>query len=104
MADYIYINQYDRGGELAISRKVFARIAEAAVSHTSLKGSIKVKGPVKAIFKKDGKVSISVHVSVKKGVKPTQVCEELQKEIARDLEVYVESVPFEVEISVDEIK
>ena len=35
MADYIYINQYDRGGELAISRKVFARIAEAAVSHTS---------------------------------------------------------------------
>lgn len=104
MADYIYINQYDRGGELAISRKVFARIAEAAVSHTSLKGSIKVKGPVKAIFRKDGKVSISVHVTVKKGVKPTQVCEELQKEIARDLEVYVESVPFEVEISVDEIK
>ena len=104
MADYIYINQYDRGGELAISRKVFARIAEAAVSHTSLKSSIKVKGPVKVIFKKDGKVTVDVHVSIKKGVKPTTVCEELQKEIAHDLEVYVESVPFEVEISVDEIK
>ena len=104
MADYIYINQYDRGGELAISRKVFARIAEAAVSHTSLKGSLKVKGPVKVVFKKDGKVSVSVHVSVKKGIKPTQACEELQKEIAHDLEVYVESIPFEVEISVDEIK
>ena len=104
MADYIYINEYDRGGELAISRKVFARIAEAAVSHTSLKGSLRVKGPVKVVFKKDGKVSVSVHVSVKKGVKPTQACEELQKEIAHDLEVYVESIPFEVEISVDEIK
>ena len=29
---------------------------------------------------------------------------ELQKEIAHALEVYVESIPFEVEISVDEIK
>ena len=104
MADYIYINQYARGGELAISRKVFARIAEAAVGHTSLKNSIKVKESVKVIFKKDGKVSISVHVSVKKGVKPTEACEELQKEIVRALEVYVESVPYEVEISVDGIK
>ena len=104
MADYIYINQYDRGGELAISRKVFARIAESAVGATSLKSSIKAKGPVKVIFKKDGKVTVDVHVAVKKGVKPTEACEELQKEIARALEVYVESVPFEVEISVDEIK
>ena len=104
MADYIYINQYDRGGELAISRKVFARLAEAAVGHTSLKSSIKAKSPVKVIFKKDGKVIVDVHVSIKKGVKPTEVCEELQKEIAHALEVYVESIPFEVEISVDEIK
>lgn len=104
MADYIYINDYDRGGELAISRKVFARLAEDAVSHTSLKSSLKVKGPVKVIFKKDGKVTVEVHVSIKKGVKPTQACEELQKEIAHTLEAYVESVPFEVEISVDEIK
>ena len=104
MSDYIYINQYDRGGELAISRKVFARLAEAAVGHTSLKSSVKAKQPVKVIFKKDGQVSVNVHVSVKKGVKPTVVCEELQKEIAHALEVYVESIPFEVEISVDEIK
>ena len=104
MAYYIYINQYNRGGELAISRKVFARIAESAVSHTSLKSSIKVKGPVKVIFKKDGKVLVGIHVSIKKGIKPTTACEELQKEIAHDLEAYVESIPFEVEISVDEIK
>ena len=104
MADYIYINNSERGGELAIHRKVFARLAEAAVGHTSLKGSVKVISPVKVIFKKDGKVTLDVHVSVKKGVKPTEVCEELQKEIAHALEVYVESVPFEVEISVDQIK
>ena len=104
MADYIYINNYDKGGNLAISRNVFARLAEAAVGHTSLKGSVKVKQPVKVVFKKDGRVEVGVRVAIKKGAKLTDVCLELQKEIAHALEVYVESVPFEVEIQVDEIK
>ena len=104
MADYIYINASNRGGELAISRKVFARLAEAAVSHTSLKNSVKVKQPVKVVFKKDGRVELGVHVTIKRGVKLTEACLELQKEIAHALEVYVESVPFEIEVSVDEVK
>ena len=104
MADYIYINQYGKSGELGISRNVFARLAEAAVGHTSLKGSIKVKQPVKVVFKKDGRVEVGVHVTIKKGVKLTDACLELQKEIAHALEVYVEAVPFEIEISVDEVK
>ena len=104
MADYVYINQFSKGGELAISRKVFARLAIEAVGHTSVKNAVKVKEPVKVVFKRDGRVKVALHVSVKKGLKPTTVCEELQKEIAHALEVYVESVPFEIEISVDEIK
>ena len=104
MADYIYINSSERGGELAISRKVFARLAEAAVGHTSLKGQAKVKQPVKVVFKKDGRVEIGVHIVIKKGAKLTDVCLELQNEIAHALEVYVESVPFEIEVSVDEVK
>ena len=104
MADYIYINSSERGGELAISRKVFARLAEAAVGHTSLKGQVKVKQPVKVVFKKDGRVEIGVHIIIKKGVKLTDACVELQKEIAHALEVYVEAVPFEIEVSVDEVK
>jgi len=104
MADYIYINGAGRGGSLAISRQVFARLALAAVGHTSIKNIVKVKEPVKVIFKKDGRVIIGVHVSIKKGAKATDICLELQKEIAHALEVYVESVPFEIEISVDEFK
>ena len=102
MADYIYINKSDRGGELAISRNVFARLAESAVGHTSLKNS--VKQPVKVVFKKDGRVEVGVHVTIKRGVKLTDACLELQKEIAHALEVYVEAVPFEIEVSVDEVK
>ena len=104
MADYININQYSSNGELAISRKVFARLAEAAVGHTSLKGSIKVKQPVKVVFMKDGRVEVGVHVVIKKGIKLTEACLELQKEIAHALEVYVEAVPFEIEVSVDQVK
>lgn len=104
MADYIYINKSNRGGELGISRKVFARLAIAAVSHTSVKNSVKVKEPVKVVFKKDGRVKLALRVSIKKGLKATEVCEELQKEVAHALEVYAESVPFEIEINVDEIK
>ena len=104
MADYIYINSSERGGELAISRKVFARLAEAAVGHTSLKGQVKVKQPVKVVFKKDGRVEIGVKITIKKSANLTQACTELQKEIAHALEVYVESIPFEIDISVDEIK
>lgn len=104
MADYIYINKSDRGGELAISRNVFARLTEAAIEHTSLKASVKVKKPVKVVFRKDGRVEVGVHVTIKRGVKLTEACLELQKEIAHALEVYVESIPFEIEVSVDEVK
>ena len=104
MADYININQYDKSGELGISRRVFARLAEAAVGHTSLKGAVKVKHPVKVVFKKDGRVEVGIKVAIKKSVKLTDACLELQKEIAHAIEVYAESVPFEVSISVDEIK
>ena len=104
MSDYIYINQFGKSGQLAISRNVFARLAQEAVGHTSVKNSAKVSKPVKVVFKKDGRVKIALSVSIKKGVKPEEVCLELQKEIAHALEVYVESVPFEIEISVEEIK
>ena len=104
MVDYIYINKSSRGGELGISRQVFARLASSAVSHTPHKGSVKVTEPVKVVFKRDGRVKVGVKVAIKKGLKPAEICEELQKEIAHALEVYVESVPFEIEISVDEIK
>ena len=104
MSDYIYINQFGKSGQLAISRNVFARLAQEAVGHTSVKNSAKVSKPVKVVFKKDGRVELGVRVTIKKGAKLTDVCEELQKEIAHALEVYVESIPFEIEISVDEIK
>jgi len=104
MADYIYISKYDNSGDLGISHKVFARLAEAAVDHTSLKNTVKVKQPVKVVFKKDGRVEVAVNVTAKKGIKITEACVELQKEITHALEVYTESIPFEVAISVDEVK
>ena len=104
MADYIFINDFDKGGSLAISRNVFAKIALESVETSQYKNSVKVTEPIKVIFKKDGKVIISLHVELKKGMKTSEICTILQKEIAHDLDVYVESVPFEILISVDQFK
>lgn len=104
MSDYIRINHYERGGELAISREVFEKIVVDALNSPEVNKKAKAKDEVKVIFKKDGKVSIKVHLIVKKGEKPAEVSQMVQLEIARYLEVYVESVPVEIQISVDEIK
>lgn len=110
MADYIQINDYSaKSGELGISRKVFESIASEATNRvlgtdvSSIK-RFKLFSPIKAVFKKDNQVSIKVKISVKKGIKPQEVSLEVQKEIARDLAAYVESVPFDIEVSVEEIK
>ena len=104
MSDYFVINHYDRGGELAISRTVFARIAEDAVRSSEFSGSVKLSEPIKVVFKKDGRVTLKVSLILKKGSNATEVSSAIQHEISRYLEVYAESVPFEINISVDGVK
>ena len=104
MADYVFINNFNRGGELGISRNVFAKIALDAVTNSTLKTTVKAKEPVNVIFKKDGRVIISLKIELRKGSKATEVCSNLQEEIAHALDVYLESIPFEIEISVERIK
>ena len=111
MADYIQINGYsNRGGELAISRHVFEQIAIDATNRiigqdvSNKKKDAKIHSPIKVVFKKDGQVTIEVSISLKKGVKPTDISLLIQKEIAHDLAAYVESVPFSIEVTVEEIK
>lgn len=111
MADYVQINKYStKGGELAISRKVFETIALDATNRvlgediSSKKSKFKIYNPIKAVFKKNGDVTIKVSISLKRGVKPNDISLEIQKEIAHDLAAYVEQVPFDIEVSIDEIK
>ena len=109
MADYLSINEYSaKGGELAISRKVFEQIASEAADKVVKKHSnnneVRMPSPIKIFFKKEGQVTIKVSISIKKGAKLSSISYEIQKEIARDLAVYVESVPFDIDVSVVEFK
>lgn len=107
MADYLYINERSaKGGELAISDKVFIRIATAAANKVMKKhpDDVRMSSPVKVSFKGDDQVTIKVSISIRKGVKLSSISYEIQKEVARALEVYVESVPFDVDVSIEEFK
>lgn len=109
MADYLSINEYSKnGGELAISEVVFERIALDAANRVVKKHSqnddLRISSPIKISLKKEGQVTIKVSISIRKGVKLTSISYEIQKEIARALDVYVESVPFGIDVSIVEFK
>lgn len=107
MAEYLSINEYSaKSGELAISDKVFEHIAEEAAKKIMKKhpDDVRMPSPIKISFKGDNQVTIKVSISIRKGVKLSSISYEIQKEIARALEVYVESVPFDIDVSVVEFK
>lgn len=109
MADYIKLNSGSKAGELSISRTVFEQVASEAVDRVNgasvaKKHRITLSRPVQAIFQKDGKVKISVSVNLKKGSDVKNICLEIQEQITVMLMAYLESVPFDVQINVVEIK
>ena len=107
MADYLHINEYSaNSGELAISDKVFARVATHAANRVIKKHSndVRLSSPIKVSFKGDSQITIKVSISIRKGVKLSSISYEIQTEIARQMEVYVESVPFDIDVSIVEFK
>lgn len=109
MAELLNINEHGVSGDLLISSNVFQAITDEAVSRVlgssqSESKKIKRSSDTKISFMKDGKVNIEVPVTIKKGTKPDDLCVKLQEEIAHDLAIYTESIPFEIEISITDIK
>ena len=113
MADYVYIKNYSKDGEIAISRRVFEQLATDAVervSGASINGKGKKKSifslhnPVKVIFHHNGQVEIFISITIKKGENANQVCLSIQEEVAQSLLAYTESVPFNIQLKVASIK
>ncbi|MCR5333063.1 MAG: Asp23/Gls24 family envelope stress response protein [Bacilli bacterium] len=111
MADYVYIKNYSKNGELAIHRHVFEDLAGAAVERVGAqitkKGSkrrqFKLFNPIKVIFHDNGQVEIVIPITLKKGVNAKQICEAIQAEVAESLLAYTESVPFSIHLKVTSI-
>ena len=113
MADYIYIKNCSKDGQIAISRRVFEDLAIEATNHvlgskgSTAKGKIrlleKLYHPVKVTFHSNGQVEIKVTITIKKGADVSKACLAIQEEIAQSLLAYTESVPFNIQIKVDSI-
>lgn len=109
MADFILINEHSNKGALGISRKIIETIVDEAVTRVvgendSNSKSVKISTPTKIYFKKDGKVEINVSIVISKKGSPEKICMMIQEEIAHDLATYTESLPFEILISISDVK
>ncbi len=110
MADYIYIKNLSKDGQMAISRRVFEDLAFEATNRvlgasvnkikTKIRLLAKLYHPVKVTFHKNGQVEIKVTITVKRDVNVNDVCLAIQDEIAQSLLAYAESVPFDINIKV----
>lgn len=109
---YYYVKNYSTKGEMAISHHVFETIATEAVK--KIKGAKIYRGkphsrgfniyrPVNCEMKKNGKIELSVDVSLKKGVDVKTTCEKIKDEITGDLLLAVETVNVNVLINVANI-
>ena len=113
MADYIYIKNYSKLGEIAISRQVFKAIVEEAtnkvigaqINQVKSKNKIIVKlfSPVKVTFHHNGQVEIDISIALKKGANANEICLKIQENVAQALLAYTESVSFDIQIKVASI-
>lgn len=114
MADFVYIKNYSKDGEIAISRRVFEQLATDAVERVggatiSGKGKrshsvFNLHNPVKVIFHHNGQVEIFISINIKKGENANKVCLAIQEEVAQSLLAYAEAVPFNIQIKIAAIK
>lgn len=108
--DYYYINNYQYNGDLAIGRHAFERIAAIAASSVpgasiqhakQKKGIFTLEGPVRASFRKDGRIDLRLDVSISKNAESVpEVCSMIQKTVAKAITKMCEALPFRIEVRV----
>lgn len=110
MAEFIYIQNYSKLGNLGISRVVFDQIVSTVtnkiqgvqVQPNSDKFIFTFHRPVRCEIK-DGKVSVSIQVRIASNVNVNEICVKLQEEVANAFSTMLEQVPFSVNVKVASI-
>ncbi len=107
MSDYLEINNYTSNGKLRISRKAIRTIvgkSVSAVNGASLaenkKRPLQIASPISIVLSKEGKIKVSVSIILPAGSQVKEVCLALQKEIASNLSMMIEAVPYEIHVHV----
>ncbi|MCR5491716.1 MAG: Asp23/Gls24 family envelope stress response protein [Bacilli bacterium] len=107
--DYIMINNYSRLGTMGISRHALEAIASNAVNNvrgaqvSSRKALFSVDNGVKVSFDTAGKAIVKVDVIISPNAQVTKVCREIQEEVANEISMMCDTVPYDVKINVKRI-
>ena len=118
MSDFYYLNNYQQAGKMGINRKAFENIVTIASNNlqnvkinnygealTRLGNIISAVRPVKAFFKKDGRVDFMLDVVVGDNVTAiADLCTSIQEEVSNSVSMMCETVPVSVEIRVSKEK
>ncbi len=101
------INNYSSNGKLRISRKAIRAIVGRSVSNITgaslgkgKKRLLQIASPIAIVLSNDGKIKVSVSITLPTGSQVKDICLALQKEIATNLSMMIEAVPNEIHVHV----
>lgn len=110
MAQYVYIENYNKLGTMALSKDVFEQIVHIVTdnimnqsSSKNNKKRISLNSPARVQIR-NGQVLVNVDVTISNGENVAQMCKILQEEIANALTAQTEMIPFRIDIKVSNIK
>lgn len=107
MAQYVYIQNYNKQGKMGISEAVFDQIAEIATNavsgaHVSKKRFFTLPEPVKCNIR-NGEVTVKISVNVSAGINVKTLSKTVQESIAQSLNIMTEHIPFKIRIDVVDV-
>ena len=106
MAEFVYIQNYAKRGNLAISTNVFDEIISITIN--KIKG-VKLKSSDKFIFSlrkpthceiKNGRINTDIEVILSQNCNVNEVCLKIQEEVAYALTSMTEFIPFSINVKV----
>lgn len=112
MSSYVYIENYNKLGTMALSREVFEQIVHEVTDSLTNNSKDNDKTTKKLItlchqpkvMIRNGQVNVSIDVNIARGQNVASLCKELQEEIASSLTALTEMIPFRIDIKVINIK
>ena len=108
MADYVYIKDYSKNGQMGISKAVFEQIVATVTNKVGGVSTAKSRKsnspfffhkPVKCSIY-ENKLNVDIQVIIRQGHNVEEICHSIQQEVAEKLTQMVEVVPFQIKIRV----
>lgn len=105
MAEYVYVQNYNKQGMMGISYQVFDQITEIATNKingatvSKKKTRFSLSRPVKCSIK-NGTVTVSISLIVSPEFNVEEVAREVQENVATSLKEMTELIPFNISVEV----